>query len=302
MAEQITKLFSKDIQENLFPKNEFYKRSKLDANVSADWGVVQVPQAGATPSVIVNPSTFPLTVAQRTDDVKEYTVNAFATSPIHITDVNEAVTNYSKRMDIIKDHVKALNTRIGDEMAYVWAVTVAANKLFTTGAAIPAAAPSATGNRKALTRDDLAALSVMFDKDDVASDERNMLISAAQYEELLKIDSFINFDYMTNKPQVDGQIGEIFGMKVFKRSRNTIYDASNDAKAVGDAAAATDNLSILAWSDSYVRRAEGTVKLYSDIDNPVYLGSIFNAQVRAGGTSSRTDEKGVYQLIQAAAV
>lgn len=302
MAEQITKLFSKDIQENLFPKNEFYKKSKLDANVSADWGVVQVPQAGSTPAVVKNPSSFPLTVATRTDDVLEYNVDAFATTPIHITDVNEAITNYDKRMDIIKDHVKTLNTRIADEMAYVWAVNAAANKLFTTGAAIPGAAPSATGNRKALTRDDLAALAVMFDKDDVASDERNMLISAAQYEELLKIDSFINFDYMANKPQVDGQIGEIFGMKVFKRSRNTIYDASNDPKAVGAAAAIDDNLSILAWSDSYVRRAEGTVKLYSDIDNPVYLGSIFNAQVRAGGTKSRTDEKGVYQLIQAPAV
>lgn len=298
MAEQITKLFSKDIQENLFPKNEFYKQSKVDANVSADWGVVQVPQAGSTPSVIVNPATFPLTVAQRTDDVKEYNVDAFATSPIHITDVNEAVTNYDKRMSIIKDHVKALNTRIADQMAFVWAVTQASNKILTTGSAIAGAAPGATGNRKALTRDDLASLAVMFDKDDVASDERNMLISASQYEELLKIDSFINFDYMAGKAQVDGQIGEIFGMKVFKRSRNTIYDASNDPKAVGAATAVTDNLSILAWSDSYVRRAEGSVKLYSDIDNPVYLGSIFNAQVRAGGTSSRTDEKGVYQLIQ----
>lgn len=302
MAEQITKLFSKDIQANLFPKNEFYKQSKVDANVSADWGVVQVPQAGATPTIVKNPSTFPLTVAQRTDDVLEYNVDAFATTPIHITDVNEAITNYDKRMSIIMDHTKALNTRIADEMAYVWAVSQASNKLLTTGAAIPAAAPSATGNRKALTRDDLAALSVMFDKDDVAADDRNMLISAAQYEELLKIDSFINFDYMSNKPQVDGQIGEIFGMKVFKRSRNTIFDNSNVKKAVGDAAAATDNLSILAWAGSYVRRAEGAVKLYSDIDNPVYLGSIFNAQVRAGGTQSRTDQKGVYSLIQDVAV
>ncbi len=298
MAEQITKLFSKDIQNNLFPKNEFYKKSKLDANVSADWGVVQVPQAGATPSIVVNPSSFPLTVSQRTDDVKEYNVDAFATTPIHISDVNEALTNYDKRMSIIADHTKALNTRIADEMAYVWAVTQASQKILTTGSAIAAAAPGATGNRKALTRDDLAALSVMFDKDDVASDERNLLISASQYEELLKIDSFINFDYMANKPQVDGQIGEVFGMKVYKRSRNTIFNDSNVKKTVGAATAATDNLSILAWSDSYVRRAEGSVKLYSDIDNPVYLGSIFNAQVRAGGTSSRTDEKGVYSLIQ----
>lgn len=298
MAEQITKLFSKEIQENLFPVNEFYKSSKLDANVSSQYGVVQVPQAGASPTVVKNPTSFPLSVSQRTDDVLEYNVDAFATNPIHIEDVNEAMTNYSKRQDIIKDHVKALNTRIADEMAFVWAVTAASNKIFTTGANVVAAAPSATGNRKGLVRADLAKLAVMFDKDDCLADERNILISASQYEELLNIESFINFDYVNRKPVVDGQIGEIFGMKVFKRSRNTIFNNSNVKKAVGAAGAATDKLSILGWSDSYVRRAEGAIKLFSDIDSPMYLGSIFNGLVRAGGTAGRSDEKGVYSLIQ----
>ena len=270
----------------------------MDANVSAQFGIVQVPQAGATPTVVKNPSSFPLSVSQRTDDVLEYNVHAFATNPIHIEDVNEAMTNYSKRQDIIKDHVNALNTRIADEMAFIWAVTATSNKIFTTGSNVAAAAPGATGNRKGLTRADLAKLSVMFDKDDCLADERNILISAAQYEELLNIDSFINFDFVNRKPVVDGQIGEIFGMKVFKRSRNTVFNNSNVKKAVGASTAATDKLSILAWSDSYVRRAEGAVKLYADIENPLYLGSIFNGLVRAGGTAGRSDEKGVYSLIQ----
>lgn len=300
MAEQITKLFSKEIQKNLFPTNEFYKQSKLDANVSVSTGVVQIPQAGAEPTVIVNPGTFPLTAAQRTDDVKEYNVDAFATSPIHITDVNEAITNYNKRQDIIQDHVLALNTRIADQMAFVFAPTLADQKIVTTGAAGTSLAPGATGSRKKVTREDLAKLSIMFDKDDVGMEQRNILVPAELYEELLNIDSFINFDYTNRKPVVDGQIGEIFGMKVFKRSRSTVFDASNAKKAVGAATAISDNLAILAWSNSYVRRAEGTVKLYSKIDDPLYLGSVFNAQVRAGGTAGRSDEKGVYALIQEA--
>lgn len=298
MAEQITKLFSKDIQKNLFPTNEFYKQSKLDANVSAEFGTVQIPQAGAVPTVIKNPSSFPLSISQRTDDVKEYSIDAFATEPIHIYDVNEAVTNYNKRMDIIQDHVDSLNTSIADEMAFAWAVSATANKIFTTGADGSVLAPGATGTRKGLVRSDLAKLSMMFDKDDVKAGDKNILISADQYEELLNIDSFINFDYVNRKPAVDGQIGEVFGMKVFKRSRNTIFNTSNVKKAVGAATAVTDNLSILGWSSKYVRRAEGSIKLFSDIDNPQYLGSIFNGLVRAGGTAGRTDEKGVYSLIQ----
>ena len=300
MAEQITKLFGKEIQKNLFPVNEFYKQSKLDANVSAEYGIVQVPQSGSSPTVIVNPSSFPLTASQRTDNVKEYTVDAFATSPIHITDVNEALTNYSKRADILEDHIRVLNTRIADEMAYRWAPTLGTQKIFTTGTADASAlAPGATGTRKVLTREDLSNLAIMFDKDDVDTNARNILVDASLYAQLLRIDSFINFDYTNKKPVVDGQIGEIFGMKVFKRSRSTIFDASNAKKAVGASTATTDNLAIIAWANNFVRRAEGTVKMYSDIDNPLYLGSVFNAQVRAGGTAGRLDEKGVYALIQA---
>jgi len=299
MAEQVIKLFSKELQENLFPANEFYKQSKVDGGIGAKFGSVEVPQAGSTPGIIVNPSSFPLTPSQRVDDVKTYTVDLFATDAIHIEDVNEIVTNYSKRQNILQDHTRTLNTRIADEMGFNWAPTLAAQKSFTSGTADGTAlAPGATGTRNSLTRDDLSDLAIKFDIDDVAEGARNILVDARLYAQLLKIDSFINFDYVNRKPTVDGQIGEIFGMKVFKRSKSVYFDASNAKKAVGAATATTDNLSILAWADNYVRRAEGSVKVYADLDNPLYLGSIFNASVRAGGTAGRTDEKGVYALIQ----
>ena len=301
MAEQIIKLFSKEIQSNLFPKNEFYKRSRLDAGIDAAVGVVQIPQAGAAAVVTKNPTVFPLVAAPRTDDVKEYAVDLFATNPIHIVDANEMVLNYSKRADVLSDHTAGLNTAIADEIAFGWAPSAVANKIFMSGTADNSAlAPGATGTRKVITRDDLANLAMMFDIDDVPESMRNILIDARLYKQILKIDSFINFDYMNTKAQVDGQIGEIFGMKVFKRSRSVVYSTANAKKAPGAATAVTDHLSILAWADNMVRRAEGQVKVYSDIDNPLYLGSVFNAAVRAGGTSGRTDEKGVYALIQTA--
>jgi len=300
MAEQVIKLFSKELQENLFPANEFYKQSKVDGGIGAKFGSVEIPQAGATPAITKNPSSFPLTASQRTDDVKTYTVDLYATAAIHIEDVNEIVTNYDKRSNILMDHAATLNTRIADEMGVAWAPTLLAQKSFTTGTADGTAlAPGATGTRNALTRDDLSSLAIKFDIDDVPAGMRNILVDARLYAQLLKIDSFINFDYVNRKPTVDGQIGEIFGMKVFKRSKSVYFDATNIKKAVGAATAATDNLSILAWADNCVRRAEGAVKVYADIDNPLYLGSVFNAAVRAGGTCGRTDEKGVYALIQA---
>lgn len=301
MAEQLVKLFSKELQENLFPNNEFYKQSKLDGGIDVKAKTVEVPQAGSTPTVTKNATVFPLTIGTRTDDVLTYSVDLYNTEPIHIQDVNEMVINYSKRSDVIKDHARTLNTRIADEMAYSWAPTAGSNIIVTTGTADGTAlAPGATGTRKVITYDDIVSLAMMFDIDDIDMSARNLLVDTRLYAQLLKIDQFINFDYFNRKPTVDGQVGEIFGMKVFKRSKSTYFDVSNVKKAVGAAGAASDNLAILAWADNCVRRAEGNVKMYADMDKPEYLGSIFNASVRAGATIGRTDSKGVYALVQTA--
>ena len=302
MAEQIVTLFSKEIQPNLFPNNEFYKQSKVDGGVDINAKFVEIPQAGATPAVIKNPTSFPLTPAERTDDVLVYAVDHFATNPTLITDVNEMIINYSKRASVLQDHADVLNSRIAQEIGYSWSPSLAAQISRTTGTADASAlAPGATGTRNVLTRDDLALISTKFDRDNVPSGKRNLLIDADLYAQLLRIDTFINFDYVNRKPTVDGQVGEIFGMKVFKRSSTTVYTNAGTPvkKAVGAATAITDNLAILAWADNQVRRAEGNVKIYSDNDTPLYLGSIFNAAVRSGGTFSRADQKGVYSLVQA---
>ena len=302
MAEQIVTLFSKELQPNLFPNNEFYKQSKVDGGIDVNAKIIEIPQAGASPAVIKNPSSFPLTPAERTDDVLTYNVDYFATNPTLIHDVNEMIINYSKRASVLMDHADVLNSRIAQEIAFAWSPSLAAQISRTTGTADASAlAPGATGTRNVLTRDDLALLSTKFDRDDVPSGKRNLLIDADLYAQLLKIDTFINFDYVNRKPTVDGQVGEIFGMKVFKRSSTTVYTNAGTPvkKSVGAATAITDNLAILAWADNQVRRAEGNVKVYSDNDSPTYLGSIFNAAVRSGGTFSRTDQKGVYALVQA---
>jgi N4-gp56 family major capsid protein len=298
MAEQLKRLFGKELQKNLFPSNEFYKNSRLDGGIEPDVKTVQIPQSGTAPTVVVNPASFPLAIGQRTDDTKEYDVEVFATLPIHIEDANEMVLNYSKRQDVVEDHAATLNTSIADYIATAWTPTVAGNISRTSGANRAATAAGTTGFRKAVTLDDLIALQEKFDRMDVPSMGRFLLVSAGMYADLLKINQFISFDYGNKKPLVDGAVGDILGMQVFKRSRTALFDASGVKNAYGDATLATDCESILAWHSSFVRRAEGNIKMYSDIDNPAYLGSIYNAMVRSGGTAGRNDQKGVLSLVQ----
>ena len=297
MAEQLVKLFSKDIQSNLFPDNAFYKQSKLDGGIDVNAQTVQIPQSGAAPTVQVNPSSFPLTAAQRVDNVKEYDVDLFATTPIHIRDVNEAVINYSKRADVLRDHISTLNTTIGDNMANAWGNTVTDNILKTTGAARPASV-SGGADKRAITYNDIVSVDELMDIQDIPMEGRNLLVSARMYSDLLKIDEFISIDYANSKAAVNGAVGTILGFNVFKRSRTLFYDDTFGKKPFQSAGAATDRDAAIFWHPSFVRRAEGNVDVYSDIKNPLYLGSIFNAAVRNGGMIGRTDEKGVVTLVQ----
>jgi len=298
MAEQLVKLFQKEIQKGLFPDNAFYKLSKLDGGININAATVQIPQRGTGATVSVNPSSFPLTAAQRTDDVKEYNVDLYHTSPTHILDKNELEVNYNKRADILEDHVDNLNTRIADDMGYNWAATAAT--IATTGANRAAGYVGATGNRKAVTYDDLQAVCKQFDIDNIPMEGRYGLLTPTMFQDIMKLDEFISIDYMKEKPVSSGLIGEIFGIKLFKRSKVLRYNTGNTAKKqLSSAVVGTDNEGALFWHKNFVRRAEGNAKIYSDNDNPLYLGSIINAAVRAGGMSGRTNGEGVISLVEA---
>jgi hypothetical protein len=292
MAEQILKVFSKDLQKNLFPANEFYKQSKLD---SANGGTVEVPQSGSKPAVAMNASV-PLTPSNRVDDVLTYSVNKFNTDPIYVEDANEAVINYSKRMDIMGDHIAALNTTIAENIATAWCPADGSTSAKTTGGTRPSSAGGAAV--KAVTYEDILGLMTTLDAQDIPSDGRFLLASANMYADLLKLPEFISTDFQKGTPVVNGVVGEILGFKVYKRSKSVRYDNTFNKIASGTTGATTDRDAVIAWHKSFVRRSEGNAKTYGRFDDPEYLGSIVNAMVRAGGSKGRTNSEGVAVLIQ----
>lgn len=304
MSEVLKTLFSNDFQANLFPNNEFYKSSKVDAGVAVDCKNVEVPQHGSKPGGGKNPTSFPLSVNQREDGKETYAVHLYYTNPEHIEDENEAILSYSKRMEHLQEHVSQINTDYANDLAYAWAQTDGNRILRTSGSSTTALAAGATGNRKAIQRDDIVDIYTLMGEDDIpVSDGRAiMLVPPLLYGQLLKINDFIDYNKIGNTDALRrGVLGRLLDFQVMMRSSATIYDNTGTPvpKAPGAASAADDNLAIQFWHPAYVRRAEGQVKVYAEYDKPEYLGSVFNAKVRGGGMISRKDKKGVYSLVQA---
>lgn len=307
----IKEIWVADIQEALNRNADFLPYS-IDDSAYIAYGTVHIPQSGANPTVVKNPAVFPLTISERTDTDRTYAMNQFALEPTLITNLDELQISYDKRQSVLGQQMTTLTQRIGDEVAISWTASGAANIISTSGSAVGTAlAPGATGTRKAVTLADIQGLAQKLDRDNVPRAGRKLLMSTDMFWQLVSIDNVIRGSYnafQTSQPNVmqTGVVMQLFGFDIMIRPVVSVFATGATApKAFGAATATTDMLACIAFHQSTVRRALGSMTpLYNSGSNgnglPEYLGSIFNMEVMLGSAIGRTDMKGVATLVQVA--
>jgi len=304
----IKEIWVSDVQEALNRNADFLPYS-VDHSAYIAFGTVHVPQSGSNPTVVKNPATFPLSINERTDTDRTYSLNQFALEPVLITNLDELQISYDKRQSVLGQQISTLTQRIGDEVAISWSATGASNIVSTTGSAVATSlAPGATGTRKAVTLADIASLANKLDKDNVPRQNRKLLMSTDMFWELFQISDVIRASYngFQNQPNVlaNGIVAMLYGFEIMMRPVVSVYANSTTVpKAFGAATATTDNLACIAFHSTTVARALGSMTpLYDSGSNgngkPEYLGSIFNMEVMLGSAVLRADMKGVAALVQ----
>ena len=316
-ANLLKQIFSTDLAKNLFPKNEFYKKSK-DDSAFVDNNQVNLPQSGSKPAVVKDRNSFPATASQRTDSATAYTISEFSSDPTHLQHSEELVVNYAKRASIVEDHAKELNLAIANEMMYAWARggdsenswAIKPEMVRTTGTATRTAfmpqvgGTGVTGTRKRIVKADLQEVNTILNRQDFGVSGRFGLITADMLEDFFLIDEFANSDYNSSKPYAEGQPETFYfmGINWFVRSSANVFTNAGTPvlKAKTANTAATDNNGALIWHMDAVRRAEGGVTSFVDQNSPLYYGDVLSALVRAGGIGARKDGKGIVNLVEAA--
>ncbi len=304
----IKEIWVSDVQEALNRNADFLPYS-VDHSAYIAFGTVHVPQSGSNPTVVKNPATFPLSINERTDTDRTYSLNQFALEPVLITNLDELQISYDKRQSVLGQQITTLTQRIGDEVAISWSATGASNIVATTGSSVATSlAPGATGTRKAVTLADIAGLANKLDKDNVPRQNRKLLMSTDMFWELFQISDVIRASYngFQNQPNVlaNGIVAMLYGFEIMMRPVVSVYANSTTVpKAFGAATATTDNLACIAFHSTTVARALGSMTpLYDSGSNgngkPEYLGSIFNMEIMLGSAILRADMKGVAALVQ----
>lgn len=304
-------VFRDYIVEKLRKVNPFLAFAIIETAFVLGGAVVHIPNAGASPTVVKNRSTFPATAVQRTDSFVTYSLNVFTTTPTFVTWHEENEISYDKTDSVLNDHVQTLMEAVGDDILYAWVTGLkadgtadtipAANIIHTTGSAVASTEDGQTGNRKAFTYADLAKAQAMMNKMNVPKTDRYALLESYQYQQL--IDSLSSNQMAAFQQTADianGIVGKLAGFNIMERSSVLAFNG-NTPIAPGTALSAASNLGALCWQKDSVALALGDIKPFQDDDNPQYYGDIFSAAVKAGGRCRRQDWAGLIAIVQDAA-
>lgn len=299
-------IWQKDIVSNLFADNTFLSKAfNADQYVIAG-KVVHIPQAGTPAAVVKNRTELPAVAVKRTDTEVSYSLDEYTTTPHVVTVTEQIEASYDKRQSVIGEDKEALLEAVSEEFIDKWSPEAAAAAncyLRTSGDAIAAHLPSATGNRMALTVKDLANAQFKMNSLKIPKTERYALIDSWMYKQLLE--NMTEAEQVAFHKQADpakGTIGKLHGFEIYERSSVTRYtNATTPVHKTWDAAgAATDNAAALCWQKNSVERAMGEVKAFDNPSDATYYGDVLSFLVRAGGRIRRADNKGVIAIIQTA--
>lgn len=286
------------IVEGLFADNTFLSKA-FNADEFVNQGkTVHIPNAGVASTVVKNRNSFPATVKSRTDADLVFSLDNYSTDPIKINLAESVELSYNKRESVLRQDKAELTDKISEGILFEW-LPLIANSIRTTGGAVAAHTPSATGNRKAFTKADVSAAMTKFNSQNVPQEGRYMLIDAVMYDQLLA--SLTTQEAMAFHSAADianGVIGKLYGFNLMMRSRVGLYATGGTKKAWSASGAATDNAAALAWHVNSVCRAQGEIIMRAEENSPTYYGDIYAFEVRAGGRPMRSDVNGLLAIIQ----
>jgi len=294
-------IWQNDIIEALWADNAFLNFAfNADQYVLAG-KVVHIPQAGTSVSATTNRSSLPASVTIRTDTEINYSLDEITTDPILIPNADTVELSYDKRNSVLADSKQAISESAALNLLFKWNPTVAGNIARTTGTAVAAHTDSATGNRKAFCVADVKAANKQFNKWNIPTTDRYMILDADMYDQLMSDLSATQYrDFSSSLDQANGVVGKLYSFNIMQRSNVARYTNATVPVPVSwaTAGAATHNAAALAWHKNSVERALGMVDFFEKLGDPTYYGDIYSALVRVGGRIRRSDAKGILAIVQ----
>jgi hypothetical protein len=249
------------LMENFYPDGSFLIRSQ-DMTAFVENNTINLADAGVDPDVLVNNTTYPIPMSERTDNPIALPLDYLDTKNTVVRNATKIQLAYNMLESVIKQHRLALRKKTIQKAAHAYGPT--SNAAWTPVLAI--------GGSNII--DVLIDAQAAFDAFDVPEEERILLLCPTHKAALKKADKVLFKD-------VFGQNGSknLYGFDVYSTSVTPTYNAGVK-NAFGAAPAGGDVHSSLFYSALEVMRADGEFDMFSRLKDPEARGDIIGFQKR----------------------
>lgn len=257
------------IMEGFIPDTSFLSRS-VDMSAFVDHNKINLAEAGVDPKVLIDNTTFPVPVAQRTDTPLELPLHTFDTENTVVRNIEQMETAYDKLASVVRSHANALTRKTSAYAAYNWAPTENGDLtpvIETTGAV------NAEG-LKAVSFEDFLRMRAKFRSFDIDPASVVVVLNPAHEADLMAEDMKLYREVLAG--------GNLFGMALFSYSSLPMFDTTTKKKKAYGAAydAAKDSMCSLIYCDTEVMRAVGTTEVFAKYKDPEQRGDVLGYQQR----------------------
>lgn len=263
-------VWTSQLMKNFYPEYLFLTYAQDFSNLVEN-DKIHIPEMGADPNVLINNITYPVAVTERVDIDQEITLDEFDTENTMVRNAEAVEMSYDKVESVIYGHKQTLGATTAEKAAHAYAPTgntVNTPVLVTTGE------DNGEGFKRMLPKD-ILKLSKLWNKNNIPLDGRYLVLDPDHLEDLIEFDlkSFKDItDFVNGKPKRFG------GFNILTFSKNPRY---NDATLVKSAfGSVTGSPSSFAFHNKEVMKADGTIKMFSTIDDPKERASIIGFNKR----------------------
>jgi hypothetical protein len=226
--------------------------------------VIKLNQIGADPTVLVDNTSYPITITARTDESTPISLFKYDTTNTKITDDELYALPYDKIGSVQRQHRETLEETTSWHA--LWNLAPAEDTtntpiLETTGAAI-----GGSGTRKRLTSADLITMKKKLDALLIPAQGRVLVLNAEHVADLLLEDKAFTTQYQNH---TNGMIAKMYyGFEIYEHQNEVKYDGSGDKLAFKSATSGR-NASVI-FHKKTTAKARGSVSAYSALskDDP----------------------------------
>lgn len=253
-----------DLQEQFLPETSFLSQAR-DMSMWVENDKINLAEAGILPNVLVNNTTFPVPINDRTDTPLSLELNMYDTENTRLRHADLIELAYDKRASVIRGHQEALRQKLAAHAAWSWTpgATDANNKVIdlTAGSGV--------------NFNDIIDLSLQFDNWDAPEGQRILVLNPTHQAQLQKAD-LTQYKAIWQKGQ-----NELYGFKVFKTTKTPRFSNTLSKKAFGTAPAGNDVMSSFAYVSDEVMIAQGSVTMFDRLNDPEARADVLGFQMRA---------------------